>query len=332
MALKTRVILVGLGSIGKRHFRLLKERKDIIVEVVEPERKAVVEVKNDLGEFVLHSSLKEALNSEPDVVWLATPTHLHMEQSIEALMAGCHVFCEKPMASNAEESKKIMKVVEKTGKVFAVGYYLHFWKGITTLKKIISGGVLGNILHAHARVGTYITLVNSQSRYQSSNAGSIFLDYSHQPDLFFWLFNKLPKKVYTNAFRGGDLEFSAEPNVADIVMSYDETIPFSSSIHLNYVQMPQRHVYEITGDKAWAILDAEEQIIKIGYKASTKFDTIQINQDRDDIFRLEHNAFFTTLDKKSILGVSVDDCVKTQIICDAIIESWKRNKIITIHY
>ena len=332
MALKKRVILVGLGSIGKRHLRLLKERGDIIVEIVEPDSKAIAEAKEDFGEFVLHSSFEEALKSKPDVIWLATPTHLHMQQSIDALLGGCHVFCEKPMASNSAEAKKIKEIVEKTDKVFFVGYYLRFWKGMTTLKKIILEGVLGKVLHAHARVGTYITLANSRSNYQAFNPGSIFLDYSHQPDLFFWLFDKLPKKVYTSSFRGGDLEFSAEPNVADIVMSYDETTSFSTTIHLNYVQMPQRHFYEITGDKAWAILDAEEQIIKIGYRASSKVEIIQVNQERDDIFRLEHHAFFDMLNKKSKIGAFVEGCVKTQIICDAILESWKRNEVVTISY
>jgi len=332
MALNKRVILAGLGSIGKRHLRLLKERSNIHVEIVEPNNNIVAETKKELGEFVLHSSFEEALYSKPDIVWLATPTHLHKQQSIDALNAGCHVFCEKPMASDAEEAKEMKKVVEKTGKKFAVGYYLHFWKGITTLKKIISDGVLGNVLHVHARVGTYITLVNSQSRYQLSNPGSLFLDYSHQPDLFFWLFKKLPEKVYTNAIHGGDLEFSANPNIADIIMSYKGAVPFSSTIHLNYVQMPQRHLYEITGDKAWAVLDAEKQIIKIGYKDSTKFDTISVNQDRDDIFRLEHIAFFNLLNQKNSEMDSVDNVVKTQIICDAIIESWRRNEVISIRY
>jgi len=332
MALKKRVILVGLGSIGKRHFRLLKERLDIIVEIVEPDSKVIAETRQDMGEFVLHSSFEEALKSKPDVIWLATPTHLHMQQSIDALLGGCHVFCEKPMATNSAEAKKIKDVVEKTGKVFFVGYYLRFWKGMTTLKNIILEGMLGTVLHAHARVGTYITLANSRSNYQSFNPGSIFLDYSHQPDLFYWLFGKLPKKVYTSSFRGGDLEFSAEPNIADIVMSYDETNSFSTTIHLNYIQMPQRHFYEITGDKAWALLDAEEQIIKIGYRASSKVVIIQINQERDDIFRLEHQAFFDMLNKKTKPSIFVDDCVKTQIICDAIIESWKRNEVVTVLY
>jgi predicted dehydrogenase len=327
MALKMKVVLVGLGSIGKRHFRLLKERNDITIEVVEPDERAIGQAKEQFGDFPFYKRLEDALEQRPDVVWLATPTPLHMEQSIRSMNAGAHVFCEKPMASNLLEAKKIRDVVLSTGKVFSVGYYLHYWKGMTVLKKMIIDGVLGNVLHAHARVGTYITLVNSASRYQSFNSGSIFLDYAHQPDLLYWLFGKVPEKIFVSSMQSGAMEFSSNPNVADIIITYGAKENFSASIHLNYVQMPQRSIYEIVGDKAWALVDAEEQTIKVGYRDNAKIEVIPINQERDDIFRLEHAAFFDQIASGGNVDKEVESSVITQAICNGIIEAWKSGKV-----
>jgi len=332
MALNQRVVVVGLGSIGKRHYRLLSERKDIVVEAIEPNEVVAAAAVKELGEVVLHKNFKTALATKPDIVWLATPTVLHMQQSIDALQAGCHVFCEKPMANNATEAKKIMAAVKQAGKHFSVGYYLRYWKGMTTIKNMMAEGLLGNVLHAYSRVGTYITLVNSISKYQATTPGSIFLDYAHQPDIFHWLFQKKPASVFVSSLQGGNLQCSSLPNVADIMLRYHNTDSFAATIHLNYVQMPQRHEYEIVGDKAWIILDAETQTIKIGYRDSCRTESISILQERDDIFRVEHQAFFNAINLQELNLNEVESAVTTQVICDAIIEAWSSGEIVRLAY
>src|SRR5437764_461349 len=100
MEMIRRVVVVGLGSIGRRHVRLLCERPDVKVEVVDPSADAVQQARQELGSLPAHTSLEEALATGPDVVWLATPTALHAEQAMAALKAGSHVFCEKPMSDS----------------------------------------------------------------------------------------------------------------------------------------------------------------------------------------------------------------------------------------
>ena len=74
MALKRRVVVVGLGSIGRRHTRLLLERDDVSVEVVEPRAEALASVRKELGDVPSHRSFEEMLETTPYVVWVATPT------------------------------------------------------------------------------------------------------------------------------------------------------------------------------------------------------------------------------------------------------------------
>jgi predicted dehydrogenase len=182
--MKRRVVIVGLGSIGKRQARLLAERHDVAIEVVEPQADAIASVRDELGPLRAHSSFEEMLETTPDIVWIATPTHMHSQQTVRALAAGANVFCEKPMNTVAEAIAMKEAAAASRG-ILNVGFYLHFWQGLVRIKQWIVEGSLGTVLHAHARVGSYATLVNSRSRYQMYQRGSLLFDYSHQPDLFY---------------------------------------------------------------------------------------------------------------------------------------------------
>jgi len=316
-----RIVIVGMGSIGRRHAKLLKEHKNVIVEIVEPNPEVVTAAKEKLGKLYLHKNFDEMLKTKPEIVIIATPHRLHASQAIQALRAGCHVFCEKPMSDNLADAIKINEVAQSTEMVLNIGFQLHFHPGLVMLKKIIGQKILGTILHAHAKVGTYITLVNSVSGYQTSQEGALFYDYTHQSDILFWLLEKKPNAVYALALQSGNLEFSSNPNLAIINCEYNSNL--FSTIHLNYIQMPERHEYEIIGDKGWAILDANMGILRTGMRENSSMQTESFSIDRDDMYRGEHKAFFQAIEKKSLPESPAKDGLISIAICDAAMKSWK---------
>ncbi len=325
---KKRVIVVGLGSIGRRHTRLLLERNNLTVEVVEPNVEALNIAEKELGNLTNHQYFQTALETKPDIIWLCTPTHFHAEQTIAALAAEAHVFCEKPMSDSLENAQKMKEAAEKSGKVLNIGFMLHFMPAMLRLRELIQQNVLGNILHIHARIGTYITLVNSLSRYQATQQGSLFLDYAHQPDIFYWLIGKTPKNVSVTGFQAGEIELSSNPNVAIVVCEYDT--PLVTTLHLNYVQMPQRHDYEIVGDKGWASLDFETGEIKIGLREEQSIQTEFYKYVRDDLYRAQISAFLDAVDGKRTPETSATDGLVSTAVCEAAIKSFQQNKKVQI--
>lgn len=322
MEMKRRVVVVGLGSIGRRHARLLCERSDVAVELCEPSVEALGLARSEIGDLPNFGSYDKALAASPDIVWLATPTQYHSAQAIAALQAGCHVFCEKPMADTVENALAIKRTADASGKVFNVGFMLHFMPAMERLRGLISDGALGEILHIHARVGTYITLVNSLSRYQAANQGSLFLDYAHQPDLFYWLTGRVPSSVSVKGFKGGSMELSSDPNVAIAVFEYAGSM--IGTIHLNYVQMPQRHDYEIVGDKASASLDFETGEIRIGDRETKTVAIESFSYQRDDLYRRQINEFFATIEGVRAPETSAGDGLVSTAVCSAMLESYRK--------
>ena len=330
MAMKRRVVVVGLGSIGKRHARLLLERDDTQVEICEPDPHTRAETCAALGSLGSHEDFETMLDSRPDVVWLASPTHLHAEQSVAALRTGAHVFCEKPMTYGVAEARPVLAAARASDKIFNVGFYLRFAASFGALKQLVESGELGSVLHVRAHVGTYVTLVNSVSRYQSRQQGSLFFDYSHQPDLFFWILGKAPSSVHVYGRQAGDLELTSDPNIVDMICEYDA--PLTAHIHLNYVQMPQRHEYEIIGDRGWARLDFERGTITIGYRFAQTITTKDYQQERDDIFRAEHRAFFDALDGKRAPAIPAEEGIVSTAVCDAALRSYLTKQKVAVIY
>ncbi len=325
---RLRVALVGLGSIGRRHLRLLQERPDVSVEAVETSKEALAAAQRDFGVLPAHISFAAMLETRPDVVWLATPTPLHAEQTMKALAAGAHVFCEKPMSDGVAGALRMKQAADRFRTVLNIGFYLHFWEGMRRLKQLVDSGRFGRVLHAHARVGSYTTLVNSASRYQASQPGSLFFDYSHQPDLFYWLLGRVPASVWAAGFQGGKLELCSAPNVTDTICQYDGDL--ITSVHLNYVQLPERHEYEVVGDLGWAQVDFFGGWIRFGDRTEGTVCTETFDQPRDDIFRAEHAAFFEAVAGSRAPETSAADGMVSTAICAAAVESWRTGQAVAI--
>ena len=328
MEVKKRIAVVGLGSIGFRHSRLLNEREDVSVEFVEPNAETLAKAKKEIGDLPSHNSFEEMLATKPEMVLIATPHSMHCRQTVLALEAGIDVLCEKPMSDSLASAKEMKAAADRTGRVLDIGFTLHFDPKIRRLKELVDNGTLGTVLHAHTLVGTYLTLVLSGSRYQSRQEGALFFDYAHQPDLFYWMLGKKPTAVYASAVQGGDIELSSNPNIVLINCEYDS--PLVTSVHLNYVQMPLRGYYEIVGDKAYAVLDAVTGTLAVGYREEDRMATETIGVERDDLYRDEHQAFLDAVAGKRKPETSADAGLVSTAICEAAMKSWQSHKRVGI--
>jgi predicted dehydrogenase len=85
-----------------------------------------------------------------DAVLICTPDHWHQKISIDAMNAGKHVYCEKPMVQKIEQGKDLIAAQKKTGKVFQVGSQRASSVAILEAKKIFEKGTIGELTYAEA--------------------------------------------------------------------------------------------------------------------------------------------------------------------------------------
>ena len=83
------------------------------------------------------------MDYEIDAIYIATPLHLHAEQTIAAAERGKHVLCEKPMALNAADCDRMIDACRSNGVKLGIAYYRHFYPVVRRVKQLIDSGELG---------------------------------------------------------------------------------------------------------------------------------------------------------------------------------------------
>jgi UDP-N-acetylglucosamine 3-dehydrogenase len=219
------------------------------------------------------------------------------------------------MSDRLEDARRMLDAAEKSDAVLSVGFMLHFNPGLLRLKELIDDGVLGRVMAVQYKVGSYITLVNSQSRYQADMQGALLMDYAHQPDTIHWLLGSKPLGVYCTGATGGDMEFSSDPNVLTLVCDYEE--PLVATIMLNYLQMPERQECEVVGDRGWALLDFKQGEIRIGNKQNDDIASESFSVVRDEMYRKEHQVFLDAMEGKGQPSSPAEEAIVSMEIIEA---------------
>jgi len=90
----------------------------------------------------------QALCEDPDVevIWVATPNHLHAEHAVMAADHGKHVVSEKPMALNVEQCERMVEAAERNGVLLSCGHTFSLSPGIQTMRQVIKSGELGRLI------------------------------------------------------------------------------------------------------------------------------------------------------------------------------------------
>ena len=322
MALKVRAVVVGLGSIGRRHARLLSQRPELEVEWCESEPAAVAAAEAELGRPArIHPTFAAMIQSAPELVVIATPHGEHVSQTIAALQAGAHVLCEKPMSDTLASAREMLRAEREVPRVLTIGFHLHFNPGLRRLRELVTSGELGTVVHVHCRVGSYITLVNSRSRYQSRMEGALLMDYTHQPDLLYWILGEAPAGIFASGARGGAPELTSNPNFINVNCDYRR--PLIGTIHLNYLQMPERHEYEIVGDRGWAMFDLNSGQLRRGQRSDAREWIETFSVERDPVYVAEHQAFLDAVAGRRAPESPAREAVVSMQIIEAAMASWR---------
>ena len=140
--------LIGCGDISER--RVAPALRDLhsceLVAVNRHDYSKAEEFAKKFGAGKWYKEWQDLLeNDEIDAVYIATPVHLHAEQTIAAARAGKHILCEKPMAINAAECDAMIKAADANDVKLGVAYYRHFYPVVHRVKELIADDKIGAV-------------------------------------------------------------------------------------------------------------------------------------------------------------------------------------------
>lgn len=117
-----RVLIVGLGNMGKSH--ALAHHRAEAVEVIGLVNRSTCDLPEELTGYPLLATFEEGLALRPDLVVIATYSDSHADLAVRAMAAGAHVFVEKPLATTVADAERVVAMARQTGKKLVVGYIL----------------------------------------------------------------------------------------------------------------------------------------------------------------------------------------------------------------
>ncbi len=304
-----RVLIVGCGSIGKRHARLWRERPDVAVWICDPLESNLHAALEQAPGARPFRHYEEALAEQPDIVFICTPNHLHRPLSEAALAAGCHVLCEKPLADSVANGEAIASAARQASSFFAVGYSLRSHAGLRRVLEIVRSGVLGHLVGGRALVGTYFTLMCATTPYRFEEKNALLLDYTHLLD-YMRLFLGEAECIHAEAATLGDLPLRPAPNMFSLLVRFRSGA--LGQIHMDYIQHPQRSLVEIWGDRGVVTYDFQTGKLELFNRERDSYHAHSeehILVARDDIYRVQIETFLEALQGKETLLATAEDGV-----------------------
>ncbi len=149
---RLRIGVIGCGVMGSGHMNALVRMRDTdnidilgVCDIYEKRLQAAVQIT---GGTPYRDYRRLLDNKDIDYVLIATPEHWHAQMTLDAVAAGKHVYCEKPMTRTSDEAKRVAAAVTKAGVKMQVGVQGMSDDSYETAAKYVKEGVLGDVVLA----------------------------------------------------------------------------------------------------------------------------------------------------------------------------------------
>lgn len=246
-------ILAGLGRIGwNTHLPALLAHPGFQVDaVVDPAQERLDECKTSFG-IPGFRTLEEALRQGRfDAAVIASPTCFHAEQTVAALQAGCHVFCDKPAALNSEEFLRMKTAAEENRRILTIYQPSRISRHNLFLKDLIHSGKLGKVFLVKLLRERFSRRNDWQALRR--NGGGMLLNYgSHMVDQANFLFDAPGRVLACTADRV--LSCGDADDVVKLLLRYG---PVTVDIDINQAAADSMFRYAVFGSEGSAVLPAE---------------------------------------------------------------------------
>ena len=306
MADPLRALVVGYGSIARRHVRNLRT-------LAQGARIATLRRAPDsppVGVEAVLTDWGQVSKFAPDVALVTSPATHHVKDALKALDVGAHVLIEKPLAASLSGLDRLRDTARQTDRVVLVAYPFRFYEPLQIVKDAIIGDAVGRILSARAEVGMYLPDWRPGIDYRTSVSaarslgGGALLELSHEFDLIRWLVGDC-EAVFAHCGRVSELEVDVE-DIADVLLRFASGA--HGSVHLDFLQrVPHRclRIVGATGTIRWELEGDRAQLWQVATGTWTDLQTASVG--RNDMYLNELSHFLECARGEASPAVSLED-------------------------
>jgi len=327
-----RFLVLGCGSIGKRHLRNLKKLgvKNILAHDVREDRRQEMEEEHSISVL---ADLEEAFERGIQVVLVCSPTHLHLQHALMAARAGCHLFIEKPIAHSLDGLDELLQEVERARLVTFVGCNFRFHPGLLHVKSLLKKGAIGTVISVRAQFGQYLPDWHPWEDYrqgyssQRAMGGGVVLDRIHELDYLTWLLGNI-QSIYAVVGHRSKLEIDTE-DIAELLVEFGSGAV--GSIHLDYIRRTYDCSLEVVGDEGTIQWCYQDHSVKWYVAREGRWHSMRWpNYDDNEMYLAEMLHFLRVLEDKEMPQLDVAGGSRILAVALAVKEAAKSQRVLTI--
>ncbi len=334
---KTVIAVIGCGRIAQSaHFPAFANIEGVYVkyacDLIEEKAQKMKETYANVGEVIADYKIALA-DPEVEIVYVLTPNYAHYTVTMDALRAGKHVFCEKPITVNYALSCEMAEEANKRGLMLNIGVCNRFNKSVELLEEMNRNGEFGNIYHVYCSFRSFRSIPGLGGAFttKAQSGGGVLIDWGvHFLDLILYILGgatlktltadaycEMAKDMKAYKYEGMWAEDTADiengtNDVDDYITGHIRTDKASISFNGAWAENIKDGgmFIDFMGDKCGARLQYGGKFTV--YRGDT-LETVNPEYDIDDPYRLEDEAFIE----------SVRTGVKGRCHIDNILESAK---------
>ena len=263
-----KILVVGYGSIGKRHIKNLRNYKNLEI-IVLTKRSFDNFLKKEKCKIV--KSVSEAIKERPDAALITNISSQHVDISLKLAEKGIHLFIEKPLSNSLKKINHLERIVRRKKIISQIGCNMRFHPCIKKIRELILKNHIGEIFSIQVENGSYLPEWHSYEDYKKSYAsnenlgGGVILTNIHEIDYLYWFFGKV-KEINAISGKISRLGINAE-DFASIIIKFNNCV--MAELHLDYFQRPSFRGCKIIGKKGTIMWNFEKNDV-IVYEAEKK--------------------------------------------------------------
>ncbi len=319
------ILVVGLGSIGRRHISVINNIFPKINIVLLRHKECNKEECKTLNISQCVTSLIDAINTNPQAAIIANPATKHVEISKVLATHGIDILVEKPISANSKEAQELVEICEKNNVILMVAYNLRFLPSLIYFKQSIQSNLIGQVYSVRSEIGQYLPSWRPGYDYRcgvsakKSLGGGVLLELSHEIDYLKWIFGPIAW-VKSHISKQSDLEIDVDDN-ANIILGFkgEKDKEMIASLSMDFIRHDTTRKCYVIGEKGtlfWNGIAGKVSLFSEVDKHWVKlFDS---SPERDYTYSEEIKSFFESVESAQPPAITGVDGVETVLAVEAI--------------
>lgn len=297
-----RILIVGLGSIGRRHLNILRimfPHSDIRIL-----RRTYSDVIPELANGVF-SDINHAISFAPNFAIICNASSYHIPCAQILSEAGIHLFVEKPISDSLNGIQKLIDTCSKNQLTLQVGYNMRFLPSLQFFRNKLAEKLIGTVMGIRSEVGKNLIAWRPGVDYRKSVSankflgGGVLLELSHEIDYLRWIFGEIDW-VMASLSQQSKLDIDVE-DTANLILGFHQDVTTRSvigSLGMDFVRHDSVRTCTVTGETGSLRWDGNLGSVEFYDPSKNKWSHIFINENEMELsYRKELTHFIECVTK-----------------------------------